>query len=355
MKKSLLLSMKNILFLLVSLLSASLSFGQQKQYQIAAFGFYNLENFYDTINQPNVDDEEFTPDGSHHYNGKIFFDKVDHLADVISQIGMDKTPDGLAFMGCAEIENRTVLETLVNHPKLKARNYQIVHYDGPDLRGVDCGFIYNPKYFKVLESKSLRVNLKQIVKDWRPTRDILYIKGIFGGVDTVHIFVNHWPSRRGGEEVTAPLRNFAANVSKRFIDSLMQINPNTKVINMGDLNDNPTDPSMVKILKCTDKKDKTKPGGLFNPWVDYYKKGIGTLGYNDTWSLFDQQVISYGWLPHNQEGYFYQGAYIFKKDFMLQKTGKYKDYPKRTWDFNIYNAGYSDHFPTYITILREVK
>ncbi|MEN9447524.1 MAG: hypothetical protein RJA25_814, partial [Bacteroidota bacterium] len=321
----------------------------------AAFGFYNLENFYDTINQPNVDDEEFTPDGSHHYNGKIFFDKVDHLADVISQIGTDKTPDGLAFMGCAEIENRTVLETLVNHPKLKARNYQIVHYDGPDLRGVDCGFIYNPKYFKVLESKSLRVNLKQIVKDWRPTRDILYIKGIFGGVDTVHIFVNHWPSRRGGEEVTAPLRNFAANVSKRFIDSLMQINPNTKVINMGDLNDNPTDPSMVKILKCTDKKDKTKPGGLFNPWVDYYKKGIGTLGYNDTWSLFDQQVISYGWLPHNQEGYFYQGAYIFKKDFMLQKTGKYKDYPKRTWDFNIYNAGYSDHFPTYITILREVK
>lgn len=347
--------MKYFISLILSLFLVNITFAEQKQYSIAAFGFYNLENFYDTINQPNVDDEEFTPEGLHHYNGKIFYDKVSHLAEVISQIATDKTPDGLAFFGVAEVENRTVLETLVKDPKLKARNYQIVHYDGPDLRGVDCGFIYNPAYFKVLDSKSIRVNLREIVNDWRPTRDVLYVKGVFAGVDTIHIFVNHWPSRRGGEEATAPLRKFAAGVSKHIIDSLMAINPNTKIIDMGDLNDNPTDPSMVKVLKCTDKKDKCVLGGLYNPWVDYYKKGIGTLGYNDTWSLFDQQVISYGWLPKDQNGYFYQGAHIFSKDFMIQKTGKYKGYPKRTWDFNIYNAGYSDHFPTYITILREIK
>jgi len=347
--------MKKITILLLSLISVNLVFGQQKQYKIAAFGFYNLENFYDTINQPNVDDEDFTPEGNYHYTGAIFRDKVDHLAEVLSQIAKDKTPDGLAFFGCAEIENRTVLETLVSHPKLKDRNYQIVHYDGPDLRGVDCGFIYNPKYFTVLESKSIRVNLKEVVKDWRPTRDILYIKGIFAGTDTVHIFVNHWPSRRGGEEATAPLRRFAANIGKNMIDSLMAINPYTKVVDMGDLNDNPTDPSMVKVLKCVDKKDNCKPGGMYNPWVDFYKKGIGTLGYNDTWSLFDQEALSYGWLPREQAGYFFQGAHIFSRDFMIQKTGKYKGYPKRTWDFNIYNAGYSDHFPTYITILKEVK
>jgi len=347
--------MKKSISLLCSLFLVSLLFAQQKQYKIAAFGFYNLENFYDTINQPNVDDEDFTPDGNYHYTGKIFMDKVDHLAEVVSQIATEKTPDGLAFFGCAEIENRSVLETLVNHPKLKARNYQIVHYDGPDLRGVDCGFIYNPKYFKVIESRSIRVNLKEIVKDWRPTRDILYVKGIFGGTDTIHIFVNHWPSRRGGEEATAPLRRYAAGIGKHIIDSLMAINPNTKIVDMGDLNDNPTDPSMVKVLKCVEKKEDCKSGGMFNPWVDYYKKGIGTLGYNDTWSLFDQQAISYGWLSHNQSGFFYQGAHIFSKDYMIQKTGKYKGYPKRTWDFNIYNAGYSDHFPTYITILKEVK
>ncbi len=347
--------MKKSISLLFSLFLVSLLLAQQKQYKIAAFGFYNLENFYDTINQPNVDDEDFTPDGNYHYTGKIFMDKVDHLAEVVSQIATEKTPDGLAFFGCAEIENRSVLETLVNHPKLKARNYQIVHYDGPDLRGVDCGFIYNPKYFKVIESRSIRVNLKEIVKDWRPTRDILYVKGIFGGTDTIHIFVNHWPSRRGGEEATAPLRRYAAGIGKHIIDSLMAINPNTKIVDMGDLNDNPTDPSMVKVLKCVEKKEDCKSGGMFNPWVDYYKKGIGTLGYNDTWSLFDQQAISYGWLSHNQSGFFYQGAHIFSKDYMIQKTGKYKGYPKRTWDFNIYNSGYSDHFPTYITILKEVK
>lgn len=347
--------MKWYLVFFFSLFTGSSVFAQQKQYKIAAFGFYNLENFYDTINQPNVDDEEFTPDGSYHYNGRIFLDKVDHLAEVISQIATDLTPDGLAFMGCAEIENRTVLETLVNHPKLKSRNYQIVHYDGPDLRGVDCGFIYNPKYFKVLYSKSLKVDLKSLNPDNRATRDVLYIKGIFNGGDTLHIFVNHWPSRRGSSEATAPLREFAAGVSKKIIDSLMAINPNTKVIDMGDLNDNPTDPSLTKVLGCVDKKENCKPGGLYNPWVELYKKGIGTLAFNDSWGIFDQEIVSYGWLNHHQDGYFFKDAHIFSREFMVQKSGKYKGYPKRTWDFNIYNGGYSDHFPTYIVILKEVK
>jgi hypothetical protein len=346
--------MKRPVLFFISLFFVSALFGQ-KQYKIIAYGFYNLENFYDTINQPNVDDEEFTPNGNYHYSGKIFLDKVNHLAEVISQIGTDQTPDGLAFFGCAEIENRTVLETLSNHPLLKSRNYQVVHYDGPDLRGVDCGFMYNPKYFKVLYSRSNLVNLKSLSPNNRATRDVLYVKGILNGTDTVHIFVNHWPSRRGSTEATAPLREFAAGVSKKIIDSLMAINPNTKVIDMGDLNDNPTDPSMIKVLKCADKKEKCKPGGLFNPWVDFYKKGMGTLAFNDAWGIFDQIVISSGWLNHDQSGYFYQGAHIFSRDFMIQKTGKYKGYPKRTWDFNIYNAGYSDHFPTYITVLKEVK
>lgn len=347
--------MRNTFLFLLSFVLFSQLFAEEKQYKIIVGGFYNLENFYDTINQPNVDDDDFTPEGNYHYNGKIFLDKVDHLAEVVSQIGTDKSPDGLAFFGCAEIENRTVLETLANHPKLKARNYQIVHYDGPDLRGVDCGFMYNPKYFRVLESRSIRVNLKEVVKDWRPTRDILYVKGVMSNTDTVNIFVNHWPSRRGGEEATAPLRRFAAGIGKKFIDSLIAINPNAKILDMGDLNDNPTDPSMVKVLKCVDKKDKCTNGGLYNPWVAYYSKGIGTLGYNDSWSLFDQIVLSSGWLNNKQDGYFYQGAHIFSKDFMVTKTGKYKGYPKRTWDFNIYNAGYSDHFPTYLTFLKEVK
>lgn len=347
--------MKRISLLILTFNLISYVHAEGKQYKIASFGFYNLENFYDTINQPNVDDEDFTPEGNYHYNGRIFLDKVDHLAEVVSQIGTDYTPDGLAFFGCAEIENRTVLETLANHPKLKSRDYQIIHYDGPDLRGVDVGFMYNPKYFKPLYSHSHIVNLKSLDPNNRATRDVLYVKGVLNNSDTVHIFVNHWPSRRGGSEGTAPLREFAAAVSKHLIDSLMAIDPNTKVIDMGDLNDNPTDISMTQILGCVDKKGNCKPGGLFNPWVDPYQKGIGTLAFNDSWGIFDQIILSYGWLTHNQPGFFYRGAHIFSKDFMIQKMGKYKGYPKRTWDFNIYNGGYSDHFPTYITILKEVK
>lgn len=329
-------------------------FGQKTTYNIIVGGFYNLENFYDTINQPGVDDEDFTPNGSYHYTAEIFKDKVNHLAEVVSLIGTDQSPDGLAFMGCAEIENKSVLETLVNHPKLKSRNYQIVHYNGPDLRGVDCGFIYNPKYFKVLESQSITVDLKKVVNDWRPTRDILYVKGILANTDTVHIFVNHWPSRRGSTEATAPLREFAAAIDKRLSDSIMAVNPNAKIIVMGDLNDNPDDPSMTKVLACSSKKEKTKDKGFYNPWVDYTKKGLGTLAFNDNWGLFDQEVFSKGWLDNKQSGYFLHKAYIFKRDFMVQKTGKYKDYPKRTWDFNIYNAGYSDHFPTFVVFLKAV-
>jgi Endonuclease/Exonuclease/phosphatase family len=330
-------------------------FGQTQQYKVVAMGFYNVENLYDTIDQPNVDDSEFTPDGSRHYSGKIFWDKIDHLAEVVSQIATDVTPDGLAFFGVGEVENASVLETLANHPKLKSRNYKIVHYEGPDLRGVDCGFMYNPKYFKVVDSRSIQVNLGEVIKDWRPTRDVLYVKGVLNGTDTVHVFVNHWPSRRGSTEATAPLREFAAGVGKKFIDSLMAINPNTKVIDMGDLNDNPTDPSLVKVLACADKREKTLPGGLYNPWVDFYKKGIGTLGFNDTWSLFDQIIFSYGWLDQTQDGYYLKSAHIFNKEFMIQKTGKYKGYPKRTWDWNLYNAGYSDHFPTYVYLLKVIK
>ena len=163
-----------------------------------------------------------------------------------------------------------------------------------------------------------------------------------------------------GEPVVGPLAKSGIHLKVRPVTittwaKWQAENPNTKVLNMGDLNDNPTDVSMTKVLGCVSKKEKCKPGGLFNPWVDFYNKGIGTLGYNDSWSLFDQNVLSYGWLTHNQSGYFYQGAHIFSKDFMITKTGKYKGYPKRTWDFNIYNAGYSDHFPTYLILLKEVK
>ncbi len=349
MRKSIFLA-----FIFSSMLAAAQSPAAKQGYRVSVIGFYNLENLFDTINDPKTNDEDFTPDGSLAYNSAIYKDKLAKLSQVVSEIGTDASPDGVAILGVAEIENRKVLEDLVSQPKLKNRGYRIVHYNSPDARGVDVGLLYNPKYFKVTGSKSLLVPLKNADGTSYYTRDVLWVSGILDG-DTVHVFVNHWPSRRGGEEASAPGRAAAAAVSKKIVDSLMAINPETKVVIMGDLNDDPVSPSVTEVLGAKAKQDQVQPGGLFNPWVDFYKKGIGTLAYQDSWNIFDQIIISSGFLNKDQSGYFYKAAHIYSREYMVTKTGKWKGYPMRTFDGVLYNGGYSDHFPTYTVYLKAVK
>ena len=346
--------MKRSLFSALFLTLSFCSFAQQKQqYKVAIVSFYNLENFYDTINNPIVDDEEFLPTGLKNYNTAIYTDKVFKLATVLSQIGTDKTPDGPALIGVAEIENDTVLTDLINHPLLKSRGYKFVHYDSKDARGVDVGLLYNPKYFKVENSKPLYVQLPGGSKDAYYTRDILWVQGKLDG-ETIHIYVNHWPSRRGGEERSSPAREAAALVAKNHMDSIAKIQGNTKVILMGDLNDDPINASVAAVLQAKGKQAEVREKGLFNPWVEMYNKGIGTLAYQDSWNLFDQIIISYPWLNRNQAGFFYYQPFIFNKEFMSENTGRYRGYPMRTWDGNTYRGGYSDHFPTYIMLLKKL-
>jgi hypothetical protein len=327
---------------------------QNQSYKVSLIGFYNLENLFDTINQPDVKDEEFTPTGANKYTAEVYLDKLDKLSEVISLIGLEDSPDGPAILGFAEIENRSVLKDLVKHPKIKDRNYRIVHYDSPDLRGIDVGLLYNPKYFKVKKSESLFVPLFE--NDSTPifTRDILYVFGLFDG-EPLHLFVNHWPSRRGGEERSAPLRMKAASIAKAKIDSIISISPNAKIILMGDLNDDPISPSVIKTLGAKIDSSQVQQGDLYNPWNDFYKKGIGTLAYNDAWNLFDQIIISSAFLEKEQKGLRYRKAVIFSKPFMFEKTGRYKGYPKRTYSWGQYIGGYSDHFPTYIVLVKKVK
>lgn len=338
--------MKKIIFLLTILSVSRLSFAQEKPYM--AIAFYNLENFFDTINDPNKNDDDFTPNGSYAYDGNVFRNKVENLASVVSILGTDQSADGFAMMGCAEVENEEVLKALVNSPKLKDRHLKFVIFDGPDERSIDCGLIYNPKYFRVLEAKSLTVNLGE---GERPTRDVLYVVGKLNG-ETVHVFVNHWPSRLGGEAATRPKRKLAAAVSRKVIDSLMSIDPMTKVVVMGDLNDSPTDESITKVIKAKGKQDDVEKGGMFNPWVSFYKKGIGTLAYQDTWGLFDQIMISYGFLNNNSGKIHYRDAEVVNRNFMIQKDGQYKGYPKRSFSGTTWNNGYSDHFPTVIFLTK---
>jgi predicted extracellular nuclease len=335
-------------------LSFILQINAQQQYRIVTVGFYNLENFFDTINDPNKNDEDFTPNGALGYNKEVFTDKVSKLSDVLSLISTDQTPEGLSLIGVAEVENRSVLESLVASPKLKDRNYQIVHYDSPDLRGIDVGFLYNPKYFKVKHSEPLNVKLAGDEGKGFFTRDVLFIEGVFMG-DPTFVFVNHWPSRRGGEEASAPARFAAAKVVKHKVDSLIAIDPNYKIFIMGDFNDEPVSPSIASVLGAKGYVKDLKQGDIYNPWVEFYKKGIGSSAFNDSWGLFDQVMMSTGNLKEYTNNYYFHKAVIFKRDFMIQKTGRYKNYPKRTFDSNRYAGGYSDHFPTYLIFVKPVN
>lgn len=340
-----------IFFVALFFLTSQFSFGQKKNYQIDAIAFYNLENLFDTINDPNKKDEEFLPTGDFHYTSKVYKNKLHNLATVLSQIAIDKIPDGPAFFGVSEIENEQVLKDLIQEPELKNRKLKIVHFESPDLRGIDVGFLYNPKFFKVLNAEPLKVDIsKNGSNDF--TRDVLYVMGLLNG-DTVHVMVNHWPSRLGGESASMWKRKLAASVCKKRADSILKLSPQAKIIIMGDLNDDPIDPSVAQVIGAQEKDKAIKSGHFFNPWIAYYKKGIGTLGYNDSWNLFDQIIISNAFITPVKGTWQFYMAEIFNRPFMKTQSGQYAGYPHRSFSNGNWIDGYSDHFPTYIYLIKE--
>jgi len=326
----------------------------KKPVEKAVIGFYNLENLYDTIDNILVNDDEFIPTGAKNYSGSIYQNKLFKLAYVLNQLGTEDHPRGAAIIGVAELENDTVLNHLVNHFMLRNKQFHFIHFDSRDARGIDVGLLYQPDFFHPYSAQSLQVNLPGSSKDSYYTRDILYVKGQLSG-EPIHIYVNHWPSRRGGEDRSAPARAAAANTCRLHMDSIRLYDPLAKIIVMGDLNDNPTDPSILNVLGATGNQKLADIRHLYNPWVAFYQKGFGTLANRDVWGLFDQILISKSWLgseDSSNKKWEYVKAFIFQQPYMLENTGKYKGYPMRTWDGNQYRGGFSDHFPTYIVIRR---
>jgi endonuclease/exonuclease/phosphatase family metal-dependent hydrolase len=343
---------KAIVFLAFSIISGYKAQSQKKNYKVVAVAFYNLENYFDPADDPNRNDEDFTPNGANRYTKQVYAQKAHNMAYAISKLATDVTPDGPAIIGIAEVENDVALTYLVGQPEIKDRNYKFVWFYRSDRRGISTALLYNPKYFTVVNSESLFVDIAgNGDAEHNTTRDVLHVTGVLAG-DTVDVFVNHWPSRRGGESATAPLRAIAATVAKKKIDSLMAVNPHTKVILMGDLNDDPIDPSITKALGAKSNKEKTGNNELFNPFTSYYKKGIGTGSFNNAWNLFDQIIISGTLLDEKQEGWRFHRSEVFNKDFLTQKFGTYKGSPHRSYDGSNWINGYSDHFPTIIYLVK---
>lgn len=346
------------LLFLISCSQYLLAQDSKQAHKVVCIGFYNFENLFDTLNTPNKRDDDFTPKGKLSYTPKIYQEKLGNLAHVVSKLGTDVTPDGPAILGVAEIENRSVLEDFVVQPKIKDRNYQIVHYESPDKRGIDVGLLYNPKYFSVIESGKItpklfydqKKNNDTTARDTVFTRDMLWVKGKLDG-DVVTVIVCHWPSRRGGSY----LREGAAKFCKDFIRGLQNDNPRAKVIIMGDLNDDPVSLSVKDVIMAKGKKSQVRKGGFYNPWYKLYKDGIGTLAYRDSWNLFDQILITESLLNKTNDSYYFYQNQIFNKSFLINKAGRFKGYPFRTYSFGKYIGGYSDHLPVCIYLVKKVQ
>ena len=348
--------MKKISFLSIVLIFLSyLSFAQTntKDYKFIEVGFYNLENLFDTIVDPDTSKiltEEFTPIGKYKWNSQKYWTKIDNMARVISEIGTEINPDGLAVIGVSEIENESVLKDLVANHYIKNRQYKIVHYESPDRRGIDVALLYQEKNFTPEISKSIRLKIADN-PDFR-TRDQLVVSGKLDGED-FNFIVNHWPSRRGGEKRSLPYRIAAADLAKSIIDSLQNSNPKAKTILMGDLNDDPTSPSVKEHLKTAENFDQMKSGMLFNPFETLYKKGKGTLAYRDVWNLFDQMFLTPTLLGNDLSNYKFIKPVVFHHPYMIQQSGRYEGYPKRTFSFGVFQAGYSDHFPVFVILAKK--
>lgn len=326
----------------------------QKQYKVLTVAFYNVENLFDTINNPYKNDDSRTPTGADNWTSERYHDHLQKISSVIAKIGKDVTGGLPDFVGLAEIENRQVVEDLIATEALVGGNYGISHFDSPDNRGIDVAFIYKKDLFKEVKASKHFLDITDPVTGRaRRTRDVLLVSGQVDG-EELHFLVNHWPSRVGGEAITRPHREKAAALNVSIADSLYKQNSRAKIIGMGDFNDNPNNTSFKKVLKTVAHKNRVKEGDFYNPMELMYKKGAGTTGYADGWHLFDQFFISWPYIL-SSEGFSYWKAGIYTDDNIVTTQGNYRGYPNRSYVAGNYTGGYSDHFPIYLYLIKEVK
>ena len=344
--------MKNrtLLSLLFLFVITTLS-AQEKRYELYSVGFYNLENLFDTIHDKGKNDFEFLPDGANKWGTLKYTNKVKNMAKVLNEMGTDVLPVGMAAVGVSEIENSRVLKDLVEHEILAPRGWDFVHIEGPDKRGVDCALLYNPKLFKPISSKLAPYTTEDNDTTYK-TRGFLIVSGEMGG-EMVHIIVNHWPSRYA----KSPARERAGTLVRTLKDSLMTEMPDSKVLIMGDMNDDPDNKSMKSCLGAVREKEEIKSASdLYNPWWNILrKKGHGTLKYNGKWNLFDQIVLSGNAIGNNRSTLKLYKTEIFSRNYLFQQEGRYKGNTLRTHAGGVWLNGYSDHLPVIVYLVKEAE
>jgi len=341
---------KNItkaLTLFLLLCSFTLVFSQDKKH--FSIVFYNVENLFDTINSQGINDSDFTPEGRYNWDTEKYFDKIEKISEVLFTI--DSTfPD---IVGLCEIENRQVLEDLIKNPLIKDATYSIVHEDSPDPRGIDVALLYRPNSFTYIYHRAIPVSYTEGAR--AATRDILYVKGVVSVKDTLHLFVNHWSSRRGGAEASESKRIAAAQILRNVVDSLFTIDKKANIIIMGDFNDNPNNKSISETLYAGGFSKKMDKNKLINLHLEAFEKGEGTLVFNNEWFLFDHIIVSYNLTQKKRKGIYLKNirGEILKEDFLLFTNRSGQVSLNRTYVGGRFVGGYSDHLPVYVKFLKK--
>ena len=354
--------MKKTFYLLAALLLFLPPSARAQKGNSHIIGFYNLENLFDIYDDPARNDNEFLPDGANQWTAAKYEKKLRNMASVIREMARDNGRYH-TVLGVSEIENRLVLEDLVSQEEIAGANYQIIHYDGPDRRGVDVALLYKPEWFTLLESASIPFSFEKTEvpltltpeeQDYFRTRDILMVRGLIEG-EMFAFYVAHLPSRVGGKG--SDLRNVGAEIIYRHSMELSRRHPGIKIAVMGDMNDDPFNESMEKWLHGRRNLDEVTETDYFNPFWQMLDDGYGSLCYQGVWSIFDQILVNHALAAAPEGGLAirqvvkkkYYGR-VFQKPFMTTQRGQYKGYPLRTFSNGAFINGYSDHYPTYIVI-----
>ncbi len=306
--------------------------------------FYNCENLFDTLDNPATADEEFTPEGNYRYSSKIYEQKLHNIATVFHTLsnGRKNFP---AIIGLAEIENIDVLKALVHQPELERINYQPILIQGHDIRGINVAMLYDPARLKIIATQSIPIKMADTVT---ATRDILYVTGV-AAADTLHIFVNHWPSRRHDDTTTRVTeRILVAQQLRRRIDSIRNREVHAKIIVMGDFNDNPNDSSLA-ILGSVRDTAHLPSTAFYNPFDNIYREGHGTEYYRGTWNLFDQVLLSQS-ITKISGGLHFVSARICQYAFMTDTMHGQPSVPYRSFKGAYWLGGFSDHFPVVVDL-----
>ena len=326
------------------------AYSQNSEPGLLTLAFYNVENLFDTLDNPDTWDEDFTPEGRFRYSSSDYKDKLKNISLVISGIGSPRDRDGPELIGLAEVENLEVLKALLQISPLSEKGYQIIHEDSQDPRGIDVALLYKDSFFLPLSHAYHKVGLWD--EDGEPirTRDVLHVHGLLMG-EEIHLLVNHWPSKRRGARNSAPRRKKAAYVNRQVISGIRKTDQNARIVIMGDFNDDPLDESIRKGLLGRDEQTGD-PSGLYNPMEIMYQKGWNSMAYRDRLHLFDQILCSRSIMDPDRSEWSFFNSGIYKPKLLITSTGKYRGYPKRGFSNGRYNGGFSDHYPVYLQLSR---